>query len=91
MSKVIERVLYNQIHKYADKINIFPPTQSGFRKGFSCTTALLKVTDDIRYEQHKGNSTALVALDFSKAFDTLDSEILLTVLHYWGFSNPAKC
>ena len=47
MSKLIERILFDQIYKYAQLNYILPPVQSGFRKGYSCTTALLKIIDDI--------------------------------------------
>ena len=89
MSKLFERILFDQIYKFVNQNNILPHIQSGFRKGFSCTTALLKVIDDVRRAQDKGMDTALVALDFTKAFDTLDPKILLIALEYWGFSKSA--
>ena len=89
MSKVLERILYNQIYQYSELQNILPLTQSGFRKGHSCTTALLKIVDDVRYHQDRSMDTALIALDFTKAFDSLDPNILQAILRDWGFSKSA--
>ena len=89
MSKICERILYNQIYAFVESENILPSIQSGFRRGHSCTTALLNVIDDIKCLQDNSMDTVLVALDFSKAFDSLNLIILETVLKYWGFSGPA--
>jgi Reverse transcriptase (RNA-dependent DNA polymerase) len=50
-----------------DLLNFF---QSGFRPGYSTTTALLKITDDISIEMDRRPTTILVLLDFSNTFDT---------------------
>lgn len=85
MSKILERVIYNQAYDYINVNSILPTTQSGFRKGFSCTTALLKVTDDIISATDRGLSTVLIVLDYSKAFETVDHGVLLSILRYIGF------
>ena len=89
LSKIIEKIMNDQIRAHLNKYNILPPNQSGFRPGFSCTTTLLDVTDDIIEATDGGKSTALVLIDYTKAFDTLDHELLLSVLHFVGFSNDA--
>ena len=61
--------------------------QSGFRKGFSTATALLKVLDDILLAADKGETSALVLLDFSKAFDTLSHALLCAKLFHYGFKH----
>ena len=50
------------------------------RKNHSTSTALLKVTDDIRKAMDSGLVTILTLLDFSKAFDSVDHDILLSCL-----------
>ena len=82
LSKVLERVLFNQLCGY------FAPMLgsqlSGFRRGHSCTTALLKMTEDWRWALDRGDSVAAVAVDLSKAFDSIDHELLLAKLGAYG-------
>ena len=53
-------------------------TQSGFRKGHSTATTLLKFKDDITKAMKKGEITLAIFADYSKAFDTVDFEILIS-------------
>ena len=61
---------------YLGSTNLLTPKQSGFRKGHSCITALLKVTEDLRQDLDKDKISFLVLLDFSKAFDMVDHLLL---------------
>ena len=87
LSKAFERILEGQIQEYSLLNNLLPSAQSGFRKDHSCTTALLKVTDDILQAADRGELTALILLDYSKAFDKLDHQLLLAILKYLGFGD----
>lgn len=49
----------------------------------------MHIVDDVIREMDNGRCTCLVLLDFSKAFDTLDHSLLLSKLHYYGFSNTS--
>ena len=63
------------------KLNdLLPSTQSGFRRGHSTETAVLKVYNDAVIASDKGEVTCLLLLDYSAAFDTVDHNILLTIL-----------
>lgn len=88
-SKILERVLESQIKNFVSSFNLLPDTQSGFRSGHSCTTALLCVTDDILQATDQGLVTVLVLLDYSKAFDTVNHTKLLSILSDKGFSQNA--
>ena len=57
--------------------------------GFSWETALLKINDDILRASDRGMVTALVSLDYNKAFDTVKHDILLEVLADIGFGHEA--
>ena len=57
-----------------------PDYQSAYREHYSCETAMLQVSDDILWAMEKQSITALVAMDLSAAFDTVDHEILLAIL-----------
>ena len=89
LSKILERILEQQIRSHINEYNILPPKQSGFRSGFSCATAMADVTDDIINARDNNEVTALVLLDYTKAFDFLNHTILISILHYVGFSNSA--
>ena len=52
-----------------------------FRKGRSCLTHLLKHIDDIIQSLLNGNDHDVIYLDFAKAFDKVDHEILVHKLH----------
>ena len=63
--------------KYLTSADLLPPLQSGFRPGYSTETAVLRVLSDILQYVDRGDLAALVLLDLSAAFDTVDHEILL--------------
>ncbi|KAL1448214.1 hypothetical protein WDU94_005667 [Cyamophila willieti] len=77
------------LSKALEKLNIMDPFQSGFRRRHSTATALVKVTDDIRLSLDAGKVTFLVLLDMSKAFDSVDFDVLLATLKRMGLSETA--
>lgn len=89
LSKVFERCLESQLRRYVTDTHGLPEFQSGFRSGYSCTTALAHIIDDVLRAIDDGYVTILVLLDFSKAFDTVNHGILLTVLKSKGLSGGA--
>jgi hypothetical protein len=84
MSKVLERVIYNQLESYLSKNNLIYNLQSGFRQGYSTDTCLIYLTDYIKNQMEEGKYTGLVMLDLQKAFDTVDHKILLDKLEALG-------
>ena len=77
LSKLLERLVLRQLMKYLTSADLLPPFQSGFRPGYSTETAVLRVLSDILQYVDRGDLAALVLLDLSAAFDTVDHEILL--------------
>ena len=90
LSKALEYLVDNQIRQYIYEHNLLDPYQSGFRKHFSTATALTNITDDVRHAMDNRQVTILTLLDFSKAFQSINHEILLQKLSaQFNFSTSA--
>ena len=80
ISKVIERCMLLQVSKHCEKYHLQPDYQSAYREHYSCETTILKISNDILWGMESQSITSLVALDLSAAFDTVDHDILLSIL-----------
>ena len=87
ISKIFERVAYNQLSDYIFKNDILYSSQYGFRKKHSTEFAALELTDHILQEMDKGYLPIALFLDLSKAFDTLNHKILIHKLNFYGITN----
>ena len=88
LSKVYERLVLGQMAKFLSNGPdcVLKDNVSAYRKGHITTTAMLAIKDDIIRATKSGEVTLAVLADFSKAFDTVAYEIVLTKLHGLGFS-----
>ena len=89
ISKVIEKVIYCQLFDYFTDHNLFYPNQYGFRKNHNTEQATLEVVDRITHLMEKGETPISIFLDLSKAFDTLNHEVLLYKLKFYGVNNDS--
>ena len=83
-SKLLERIIYNKIYNHVTKNNLLYDKQFGFQKHCSTEYAILQLTREILDSFQENKFTLGVFVDLSKAFDTVNHEILLTKLSFFG-------
>ena len=76
VSKLIERVVADQLKTYMNEHRLDEELQSAYRAMHSTETALLKVISDIRRSLDSNKGVIMLLLDLSAAFDTVDYDIL---------------
>src|SRR5664279_1885984 len=89
ISKVVERAVAARFNEHADVHKLLPGCQSAYRANHSTETAITAVHNSIVRAVDRGKVTALILLDLSAAFDTVDHNILLGVLeNRFGLQGP---
>ena len=84
ISKIFERVVYDQLYRYLNSNDLLTKKQSGFRSLHSTVTAFLHLTNNWYLNIDKGMTNLIVLLDLAKAFDTVSHNILLKKLELYG-------
>ena len=88
-SKLIERLMYNRLVMFVNNNDFLYRYQFGFQKGKSTYMALLLLVDKIAEALDKVECVVGIFLDFSKAFDTVNHDILLQKLNLYGVKDIA--
>ena len=83
ISKLVECVVAKQLVDHIHGSGLDNSYQSAYKSGHSMETALLSIKNDIHLSLSWGEATALVLLDLSAAFDTIDHSNLLSCLQDW--------
>jgi len=84
VSKIMEKIVHQQLYCYLDDQNLLSQAQSGFRKSFSTQTSLHRLTEYIFEALNNSEVVGMVAIDLQKAFDTVNHSILLQKLDHYG-------
>ena len=85
----MEKLVHKRLIAFLKKYKILYLYQFGFRKDYSTTLALIEIVDNIIKDLQDGKYVAGLYIDFSKAFDTVDHDILLYKLNHYGIRGDA--
>ena len=89
ISKLLEKVIYIHVYSFLEEHNILYDSQYGFRSKRSCNQAITKLTGRLLQAKEQSLHSAAIFLDLSKAFNTLNHEVLLAKLHKYGIRGTA--
>ena len=81
---MLEHIVASNLTKHLANSNILFELQHGFSEKRSCETQLVVLVDEISKNMQMGKQTDLILLDFSKAFDKIAHEKLISKLHFYG-------
>ena len=76
ISKLVEKTILEQVNLHCNAHSLLPDYQSAYRENRSCETVLPKLTNDLLWSMERKNVTAMIALDLSAAFDTVNHKEL---------------
>ena len=88
-SKLLEKLMYDRMLSFINENNILHKLQFGFRKDHSTSIALMLLVDKISKALHDQEYVIGIFLDFCKAFDTVNHDILLRKLYKYGIRGIA--
>ena len=83
-SKIFEKLMYNRLIEFINKNNLLISNQFGFQKNKSTEMAVNAITNNIINSFENKETAFGIFLDFSKAFDTVNHEIIIKKLEYYG-------
>ena len=80
VSKLTEKCFLDQFLEHCKHQKLLPDYQSAYRKNYSTETAIIKLCDDLLWAMEQQYASFFIAIDLSTAFDTVDHNVLLSVL-----------
>ena len=83
--KVFEKLIYIQMMNFIDKHKVLFIYQYGFRRKHSTSLALIDIVDKIKFAIDNNEYALGILLDITKAFDSINHDMLLSKLEHFGF------
>ena len=79
LSKIIERHMHDSLYIFLNSNNLVYFRRSGFREGHSTETTLIKIIDNLLFNLDEEKVSGMILVDYQKAFDKVDHNILFSV------------
>ena len=89
IAKVFEKIVYKQIFYYFHTNNLLVDNQHGFRPNRSCETALHTIVSQMMKILSDRSVGLFIFIDFKKAFDTVDTNLLILKMERYGFDKKS--
>ena len=89
-SKVFEKALFNRLTAHFDNTKLLVGNQFGFRKGIATEDAIFKLINGTLNALNNKKMAGSIFCDLEKAFDSVNHDILLSKLLYYGINGKAK-
>ena len=90
ISKLLEKLMYSRLYSFLNVYNCLTDLQFGFRAKHSTSHALINITEMIREALDTDHFACGVFIDLQKALDTVDHDILIAKLEYYGARGISK-
>lgn len=87
LGKLFENMLKLRLDYFVETQNKLPDIQFGFRKGKSCSESFVSLISDLKKNKLSHSNVICVFLDVKGAFDNVNIESLIHVLHSLGLPN----
>ena len=84
ISKLLEKIIYTRVYGFLTETNQIYDSQYGFRAGHSCENAISEVLREIVKTLQNGKTTVCILLDLSKAFDSLEHDMIFKKMERYG-------
>ena len=88
-SKILEQIIYNRLISFFNKHDILHSSQHGFRTNHSTNSAIAEALDCVTLALNKKLLSLALFIDVSKAFDSLDHQLLFAKLNIYGVRGTA--
>ena len=87
LSTIIERHYNDSLYDFLNENNLIYSSQSEFRRKHGTETSLIKIIDKLLFNLDKDRVSGIALVDYRKAFDIVDHELLLRKFKVYGVAN----